>query len=124
MKSLILTLTALFSLSTFASVNLDNVQCTGILFDLKKNVDGRPSTVSLAKEDQQFHVLFEGKIEKNSYRIVIEKSTQTVNGYIDRADGEMLSFRGAFVNGSVEFGAHRGLMIPVKSIAIGCSENL
>lgn len=124
MKSLIFSLSALLSLSTFASVNLDNIQCTGVLFDLNKNIDGRPSTVSLAKDDQQFHVLFEGKIEKNSYRIVVEKSSQTVNGYVDRADGEMLSFKGAFHNGSIEFGAHRGLMIPVKSIGITCSDNL
>lgn len=124
MKTLVLTLAALLSHSAVASANLDNVQCGGVLLDLEKDGDSRPLTVQLVKEDQPFHVVFEGKIEKNSYRVVIEKSSQTVNGYIDRADGEMLSFRGAFNNGIVEFGAHQGVMIPVKMIAISCIENL
>lgn len=124
MKNLVLTLSLLFSFSAMATVNLDNVQCTGVLFDLKKNGDGRPASLTLTREDQQFHVMFEGKLEKNEYRVVVERSTQTVNGYITKADGEMLSFRGAFQNGSVEFGAHRGIMMPVKSIAISCSDNL
>lgn len=119
---LILSLTLILPFASFAaeSVNLNRVDCNGVEFNNKKI--GQPEYVSLSKQDQQYHVVFSGKNNGNDYKVVIEKSSQKVNGVITLADGLQYNFVGGFGSGRYEFTAMSGgnLTLPASLIGLSC----
>lgn len=105
--------------SAYAS-DASKIECYGInfnLFPVAKN-----DTIQLKKEDQQFHIMFTGNINGKSLKVVIQKSSMDVSGYIEN-EGTSQNFTGAFTeSGRFEFNSMSGgnVMMPAKLIGISC----